>query len=253
MPKFKTATFVEHNDAGARLELKVDIQISADGVFYANLPDTYRSAFLTAPGFKPLSRAPGTFRLEAVTYDKLHNEIITGLRAYLKPEVEEVAVIRYNIESHVSFAETSDGRVVPNAGYPDAQWRKERGQFGSHHAASPAKGGYSLTIGARALTRRTIRYGDSCTVKYETYYKGESHLGHDNPAQLLNSWVSYQLPENCKEIPYSDEAALFFHRLLLGMATLSRQIQDSTFDQTALLALIAKQDNALMLAGPASN
>ena len=118
--------------------------------------------------------------------------------------------------------------------------------YGCHHASNPSYGGYNLTIGARALLKKTIIYGEIKKIKYESYYKGESHLGHDNPAQLLNSWCSISLPEDCKEIPYTDEAALFFHNLIFGMAQLSKRIQEHTFDQKNLLELISKGTGLLL-------
>lgn len=52
---------------------------------------------------------------------------------------------------------------------------------------------------------------------------------------------------NPKEIPYTDEAALFFYSLLMGMAQISRQIREATFQQENLLALISKQSETPLL------
>ena len=63
-------------------------------------------------------------------------------------------------------------------------------------------------------------------------------MGNQNPAQMLNSWTAFTLPDNAKEIPYTNEAALFFHNLMFGMAKISKQIQEATFQQNNLLELI---------------
>jgi hypothetical protein len=147
-------------------------------------------------------------------------------------------VIRYNIESHVAFAADVNGNIFPNSRFAGAEWSDKDGRYGGHVATCPSRGGYTLTIGAKAFLKTVYRYGDNEKVEYEYYYKGGSHLKHDNPAELLNSWTSFSLGDGAKEIPYSDEAALFFHDLMLGMAKLSKLVQDNTFDQSGLSELI---------------
>jgi len=117
--------------------------------------------------------------------------------------------------------------------------------YGNHHASNQSDGGYSLTIGARALKKITWTQGRKVTVEYESYYgvdeNGDelSHHETDHPAGRLNSWCSFYLNDDCKEIPYTDDAARFFNDLMLGMAKLSKLIQERTFDQENLMKLIA--------------
>lgn len=252
MAKFKTEAFDVQNEAGAVYSAKVSVQISAAGWFYCLLPQELLAAFEGHPGVNAQSRAKGMFQVEASTFEELRSRVHAGLQRFMQPQVQETPVILYNLESHVSFAEQSDGTLVPNAGWPDAQWPKSKA-FGDHHAAHPSKNGYSLTVGARAMLKRVVRYGTQEKVSYSRWYKGGHHLDHDNPAQLLNSWMSFSLDEShCKEIPYSDEAAMFFHQLMLGMAALSRQLQAATFEQDKLLALIARGGAGLLPAPSAS-
>jgi hypothetical protein len=255
MPRFKKETFHVRNKAGAYLALDVVININAEGEFYANLPAAYRAAFADKNSYLSgrASKAPeDMFRVVATTYELLKTDIEQGLRKHLSPEVTETPVIRYNIESHVTFATDDKGDVYPNAGFPGARWPDDGGlnMFGSHHAANPSPGGYSLTMSAKAMLKRTIRYGDNVRVEYENFYDGGHHLGRDNPAQLLNSWAAMDLGRTPKELPYSPKTALFFHNLLLGMARLNQQIQAVTFDQENLLKLIDKQEGVPMLQGP---
>ena len=93
----------------------------------------------------------------------------------------------------------------------------------------------------------------SCTqvklVSYSDYYAGGDHHGRSNPAGLLNSWWAVGVGDRPKEIPYSADAALFFHRLLQGMAEISRRIQEATFTQDRLVELIAKSNGVPFLGG----
>lgn len=247
MPHFKKAEFSVGNKAGAVERLDVDILISASGEFYAHIPNYLEPAADKSIIDRPGSKIEGKFKVVATTLAALERGIQDTLNRFVVPEVIEKPVIRYNIESHVAFAEDADGTISPNASWPGAVWQKNSSMFGDRHAVSPARGGYSLAIGARAILKITHKFGDNSEVTYAPYYKGASHLGHDNPAQLLNSWSALTMGNNPKEIPYTDEAALFFHSLLMGIAQISKRIQEATFQQENLLALIAKQSGTPLL------
>lgn len=264
MPKLKKAEYMARNDPGHLERLDVELHVDRKGRFYCDLPEHLRTPFDARLIDSSARRVPeGFFRAVSSSLEALESAIRAALHAYVRPQVTEEPVIRYNIESHVSFAEDRDGNVYPNACWPGAQWAdagftvnesgRERAldksrRYGGHHAANPAQGGYGLIIGAKALMKRTIRFGDKERVEYEPYYKGRHRSDYEgNPAALLNSWTSLDLGDHPKEIPYSDEAALFFHSLLLGMAELCRRIQAATFEKDHLLTLIANHSGAAML------
>lgn len=257
MPRFKKAHYSARNDADAIVALDVEINIDADGAFYANLPDYLRPAFDSKLlDFRSVRPPAGKFRACASTFAHLNKAIGEALNAYATPEITETPVILYNIESHVAFAEDEAGNIYPNARFPDAHWPsgEEEARYGKHHATHRASGGYSLVVGAKAMLKKTIRFGTKERIEYENYYKGDSHLEHDNPAQLLNAWVAMDLGKSPREMPYSDKAALFFHSLLMGMAEINRRIQAATFDQQQLLALIEQNSsNFLLLPGTPSS
>jgi hypothetical protein len=233
MPHFKTINIHARKEV-----LKVSVKISADGQFYCLLSSEYAPAAKSAFSHVEESEQKGTCKVGAQTFEDLKSNLWVMLSAHLEPEVTEVPVIRYNIESHVGFAEDSDGNIYPNAGFPGAEWVERDGRYGDHCAHRAAPGGYSIIVGACAQLKVITKYGDREEVGYKGYYKGGSHHRHDNPAELLNSWSSFDLGRDPKEIPYTDEAALFFHGLMLGMAKLAKQIQSHSFDQAALIRLI---------------
>lgn len=241
MPVFRRVEFIASNEAGAVDKFSIPININSDGVFYARVPNRLRVSF----DEECVSRErgggrEGFFRTSAPTFSEVVNEIRKAHRIFLRPTVEEKPVIRYNIESHVSFALDERGVIFPNARFPGAKWANVEKSYGGHHCSNPSTGGYSLTIGARAMLKRTSIYGDKVSSRYDYYYKGESHLGTENPAQLLNSWCSMSLPDDACEIPYSDEAAMFFFNLLKGMAELNRKVQEFTNTPEKLIRVISK-------------
>lgn len=228
---------------------KFKISVDVNGEFYANVPEYLADAFERVWP----SRAAGCVRVDSRDLKDLERELVAAVAAFNKPEITRENVILYNIESHASFAEDEDGNIHPNAGperFSWPQYDRKRELYGNHHACAPAVGGYSLKVGARALTKKTIKYRKGKSkVEYDAYYgQGGDHFGYTNPAEKLNSWCAMHVGENAKEIPYSDKAALFFHDLIMGMARLSQLIQESTFDQADLLSLI--ENDGRLLAAP---
>ena len=146
------------------------INVNSKGEFYATIPDFLEEAAATL-GAKKSNRSP----YSAQVFDKTLDGLIAKLKeiheAYLNPQVVEALVIQFDITTHVSFAETPDGDVVPNCYYhPDAEWPTKDDRYGSHPSNGYA-GGYSLRLGARAMTKITRRYGNgSVMVSYEKYY-----------------------------------------------------------------------------------
>ena len=254
MPKFKDVEFVAKNDAGAVDKFKVSVEISATGAFYTYIPDKLRASFPENHIACGRRGRQGFFSTVGVaTFDELVKTIETAHKDFMKPTVTDEPVILYNIESHVSFAVDEEGRIFPNASYPGAEWlHDERKEYGGHDSGNRSEGGYSLAVGAHAMLKKTTTYGDKSHVSYKYYYKDGHHLGHDNPAEKLNSWCSFSLPDDAKEMPYSDEAALFFHGLMMAMAELNRRIQEFTKTPDRLALTIAKHKAVLMLPGPQS-
>lgn len=255
MPHFRTED-LGFSDHERTTPLKVKVSINAEGEFYCDVPEALslffkpHSSFLA--GHPEVRVAPVRGRKNKIisaNYAALKNALTDARNKHLAPITEVEHVIRFNIESHVSFAVGEDGDVYPNCYYPGTKWPSgdEAKRYGGHHAQNPTKGGYSITVGARALTKITTIYGSTKEVEYKPYYKGESHLGTDNPAQKLNSWSSVYLSERAREIPYTDEAARFFYELMLGMARLSKMIQDQTFETSALLQTIERTTGLSLL------
>lgn len=253
MPRVKKYTFeVSIGNGLGTVRADVVFHVNAAGQFYCQVPsevlDYFSVGELYQDGVRCRSNKGGQLTLYANTLGALENIIVVAIRACNTPEIITELVIQYNLESHISFAQTQDGVIHPSAQSEGAQWSDgdTKKMYGGHYASNKSEGGYSLTIGAMAMVKVTSKVGERVSVKYSRYYKSGSHFDVSDPSGLLNSWTGFSLPNNPKEIPYTEEAALFFHNLMMGMARLSKQIQEATFDQSNLLAAI--QSNALQLA-----
>lgn len=255
MPYLKTINFTIKNEAASEA-VKVKINVNTKGQFYTNVDSELLESIKGA--FDRKCYNPVAFKDKIQVTESSLDDLVTNIKqAYqndFSPIITQEPMILYNIESHIAFAEDKEGNIFPNSGFEGAKWTMENNHdndmYGSHYASNVSKGGYSITIGARAKMKTTYKYGTNEKVKYADYYKDGSLHGHDNPAQLLNSWCSFELPDNPKEIPYTDDGALFFHKLMTGMASLSQLIQNNTFNQQNLLKLILSGNNPLSLKAP---
>lgn len=250
MAKIKTAQFRQKigNKPGMDVTVNLTISVNTKGEFYFKLPE------LLEPIYKGASKPDSCYVRTNTVFSKSLEMLESGVYSALRTIANEQVVIKvehvicYNIKSDVSFALDAEGSVQPNAGYPGAYWPKDDERYGSHYASRPCVGGYSLVVGAMAYEKTTKIFAGQEDVTYTRWHgKNGSHLGNKNPAERLNSWTSFTLPEKCREIPYSDEAAEFFFNLMHGMAQLSRLIQENTFCQQKLLETIAQSTGSNLL------
>jgi len=251
MPKLKTDTVMIGTGGLGTFSLKFEIHVNVSGEFYSPVPLDVEEYFTDGRHYRDsvICRANKKGRLTLYTkaMECIGGVYQDALSAIHKPDIQVEHVIKFNIESKVSFATDDEGNIYPNASKEGTHWMggDEKGKYGGLHATNCNAGGYSLTIGAKALTKTTITLGQKKKVTYKNYYEDGNHFSYDNPAGKLNSWShAFSLKEDAREIPYSGEAAMFFYDLMMGMAKLSKLIQDNTFDTAVLLANI---DNGLNL------
>lgn len=228
------------------IQINYIVHVNSSGEFYCAVPEELKDYLHENINnnwiWTSMSHPSKKWNAYARSLEDLKMGLTDAAKKVFEPKIEETNVILYNIESRIAFATDSDGKIFPNSGYPGASWPKDgdRNKYGNISVPRPSQDGYQLIIGAKAYSKRTISYGEVEKIKYEPYYgEGGNHLGKNNPAEILNSWTSFSLnKDNVSEIPYSDEAAIFFNELMLGMAKISKIIQDNTFDKNNLLNII---------------
>jgi len=240
MPRLKKDHVNVRLESGEYVGTEIIIHVNTAGEFYCPVPTKLKDFFDSESNFVRKNRN-GNLQIYRDSIEELKRTVGQGLEDHYAPTVVEEEVIRYNIESHVSFCIGLDGQTIySNGRYAELaegtyNWNDDR--FGHHDACRPSRGGYSLTIGAKAFKKITYTRGSKFDIEFKNF--GENDLDDDHPAALLNSWCSFTLPEDCREMHYCDEAALFFHDLMMGIAKLSKLIQDTTFDEKSLQKLIA--------------
>lgn len=223
----------------------VDVKINASGMFYCDVPLEFNKYYIVdrdCYGSTVCEYGRGKKKIiKAQSFADLKTSLDCAMKHCFAPTVTTEYVIRFNIKSQASFAVNDHGEISRNASADGFKWQldQKENMFGNLSSINEAKGGYSLTIGAKALIKTTTVIGQNKTVTYAPYYKDSTHHHMDaNPATKLNSWCSFTLPEDAREIPYSDEAAIFFDNLMFSMVKLSKLIQDASFKDDELVKLI---------------
>lgn len=237
MAKVKTQT-INVNKKGIKGKLTVTINVDKEGIFKCKIPADLFHAAKSVFGNVSVDwlRGERVYWVSTKTLDELEHNLYQSLLTQLTVNSKQEHVIQYTIKTRISFAQDKNGTIYPNASFPDAEWADGEKYSNDNHILHERKG-YAIEIGAKVMTKITSQYGNTKKVSYEAY-NGDNN-DEQNPAALLNAWTSFDLGNDPKEIPYSNDAALFFHRLMLGMAELSALIQKYTFEQSDLLNCIA--------------
>jgi len=231
MARLKKEHFWTQNKAGFPIDFSVQINVATNGSFYAKPPDYIAEIIDT----------DFNGNVHAITLLKLKEKLQAALESHAEPEVTKEHVIRYYVETQIFYAVDKHGNICPNASWTDnAEWHEGADtRLVKTHAGRPSSGGYMLKIGAEAMTKITHSYGARKKVTYSSYSKGAANLDDTaNPAAMLNAWCAIRMPDDAKEMPYSDEAAMFFYDLMMGMARLCHMIDTEMGDPEKIQELI---------------
>lgn len=265
MAKLTNHPFHYENETGEKMEFTSSVTLDQDGTFNVSIPDDLRDTahallrdkrshevHITKPATSHSYRASGK-RL-----DDVKAFIRAAMAEHLKCEVITERVIVYGHAHNVCYSVASDGSVHAN-GYLAEEAGGTPGNYGRHggelHATNHAPL-YSVGLGARVMDKVTYRRasGDKTIYKRHPDFPG-SHLSFDSPAKCLNAFAGLSIdPERStvEEMPYSDEAAMFFYDAMAAMCKLSEQVKNFLGDKQALMVAI-EQRASLLLTGPSKS
>ncbi|UYD21565.1 hypothetical protein [Vibrio phage 29Fa.3] len=262
MPKVRTERYyLSFGDGIDPVSGTYDININADGEFYARVPEIALPYFQRGTKYRSCMCQLDRTKKPALYTKVMEDLIVTvreGIKACCEPDIKRENVILYHIGSKVCFASNASGEVAPTAQPEGFEWAsgsmEDKEKYSSDPFNKPHEGGYSITVGAVARTKVTTVLGGQESVKYERYFgEGNDHWNQEHPAARLNAWTGFSLPKKPKEIPYSDDAAEFFYSMMEGLVKLGKRLQDATFEQEDLLALIAQGGSPLLPAPKKDN
>lgn len=166
---------------------------------------------------------------------------------YLACETVTERVIVYGYHLNVSYYKDEAGHIRPNGvGCTGGGWAKT--EVNANHPVSF----YSVGLAAAVFDKTSYKRSSGTTHQWDLVRLDD----RTQPAALLNAWCGLSIePEdlgnNCqrlyKEMPYTDEAAMFFHGLLLNLSTLAETVGAFFGDAKRLQAAIASGQRLLSL------
>lgn len=226
------------SDRGEWLSFDSSIYVDSTGVFSCTYPEYLQdcvSSLARAEGVeweRKVQSKGFVWRVYGLNLQKLKDFLKAALFAFATPAVEREPVIRYNVKSQVAFVQAGDEIYADGYGaganYEGQDPDRPRGRwvsepfYGQHVSNTPARGGYSIIVGAEACMKVKTTFGDKVKVTYERWQGPSDGAGHK-----LNQWQGFILNDkDTQEIPYTEEAALFFNNMMYSIAKLAKQLHD---------------------------
>ncbi len=245
MPSLGKHHFTHSNLAGESMEFDAAITVTDNGVFSiaipAELEDTCHGL-----GF-PIVQPQKNLFLRGRDLELLKSQVRKAMEEHLKTERVAERVIVYSTDLKVAFWQNPDGSIAPNGYLGDE--REKGGDWSAVSSVSATKvaSHYHVGLFAHVVDRVEYRRGAAGTkVAYEKVDTGrfKSNEGMDW-AYRLNAFTGlaqrYEWMENLSRMPYTEEAAKFFHDSLAGLCLLARQIDGFFKSPEALRLAIEKQ------------
>jgi hypothetical protein len=270
------------NESGSKCELPISIVVDKDGLFSAIVPDWIESnIYALLPDrndpFRDRHKFYGVYIARPKEHLHIYCKIMEKLKIclhealvqYSAPVVVKELVIRYNTKVQAAAYELPDGRLFANGYVADkigkAEGLQKDERFGGYgnwakelktESNNPAYGGYSVQVGAAVQVKVTTTRGESVKIVYESP-SGFTHSDVNVPeaAEKLNSFIGLSLSNSSyysdrdiilQEIPYTDEAAEFFYRIMIGIAEMGLKMARFFADKETMIARIQARNTPLL-------
>lgn len=234
MPKFKKIVLrpsrYSPNDADY---VDVQININKNGVFYCNLP-THLESVVQASGnvlkngsWLSQSTRSQEWQLFCASYAGLVDDLHSSHAIATEPKVSRKLKIAYLASSNIQFAIDDNGNIFKNATKNGTKWHCNEINRAKH--SNHSFGSYDISFNARVVVEVTKVYGDVTKIEYDNMHCHPDLLTPE--IEALNQWVRLELPlENLASkfnlVDYTPQLAIFFDKLIMGMAQIAKQFYD---------------------------
>lgn len=255
MAKLPSIEFKHENQTGEVMHFRSEVSITNDGTFSVTIPDelleTARANARARQHAVEVTKPPTAklWRVSGTQLDVIKRFVSAAVHDHLACEVTTERIIAYNHSLDVAFCYASDGSIHPN-GYMAQDAAGGSGNSGNGYDwegnlnATITASLFAVGIAGRVFDKVTYRRASGVRVKYERVVC--PGFKFDTPTQRLNSFVGLSMkPENCEQMPYSDEAAEFFYDAMLAMCKLAHQVKVFIGDKENLERAIANRVSML--------
>jgi hypothetical protein len=241
MATLKPLKFRRKNHAGEVMEFSALCSVGQDGVFSINIPDELaETAKAMRDPLVSVSQQRVHWRVSARTLEAATRFVNAAIDEHLAVEVKVELVICYAHNVKVAYFENADGSIHPNGyfgnyeGGPGNTWK------GKLNGSSDQDDAFSVAFVARAFERTTFIRPNQTKIVF-----GRPDAAHhdDGPLGRLNGFAGlgrFQPGKATAWVPYTDEAAEFFTKMMLGMCDLARKLEQFIDDKDALQIAIQR-------------
>lgn len=245
MPSIGKHPFVHLNKAGEKMSFEAAMSVDSQGVFSIMVPDVLESACRHLQ--LDIARPKTNLFVRGRDLEKVKSQVRQAVVAHMETEAVTERVIVFSTDIKASFWQNPDGSMASN-GYMGVS-REQGGDWGTigDLDARQTVPHYVVGLGARVVDRVEHRRGDS-VIKVR-YVKADTGRFDWNDgmewAHRLNSFtglhIDLERAHGMQRMPYTEEAAKFFHDSLIGLCVLARQIDGFFKSPEALQLAIEKQ------------
>ena len=253
MPKLKKQEFLCKPKAGEIYKFSSDVSVNAQGLFVFTVPEELmdtinllrKSDLFKGIGITAGVSRSGKFNVYSPRFENGKSFIRAVLAAFTECEIRTERVILFGYNLDVAYAKSAMGSFHPNVYLANA----DSGDTGVANANSSTWNGnlnatsnrdyYSVGIVARAFDKVTYRRptGETSEFKQVEDASKDSFLAKLNAFVGLHFYFGFAR-ERFKEIPYSEEAAEFFYRIMLGLCKMADQIGEFLGDTERVVEAI---------------
>lgn len=266
MPKIKTHHFKATNKAGQEIEFDSDVSVDNNGVFAVVIPDLYQID-IEANLLKgcALRRPRKYFRVESKSLDDAVESVYEGLKSLLNTKETHELVIRYKYVTECHYAKhVENGKLYSNCGLGMAEngqttdfggrivnWVENGAERNRMSFNSPEP--YTISIQAQVLRKTTYASKSNQRVEYFRTHQSYDGTINGEKSELgefgtkLNGFNNTNLSQVDEEIPYTEDAAKFFHDAMLAICGISDKLSMFFADKENVIMAIENQTTMLPL------
>lgn len=238
------------SDAGEILEYVSDVHVGVDGRFSVSIPDEFSDVsekmnpnFFEVEGV--YKNRGNKVRVYGPNLDKIYSFIGKIAKEYFTCEVKREQVIAYGAVAKVAFWKDDDGDFYPNGSFASSGcWAK----IDTLDATHPADF-YSIGVAAKVLWKVTTSRASSVKITYE--YPMEFHQDKKSAGARLNGFCGLTIGDprygRIKEMPYSDEAAVFFYDMMMAMCKMAEKLEHFIENRELVMRAIDQRINGARL------
>lgn len=240
-------------------EASVAVSVLQDGTFSVAVPDDLQGlawklvkhhAVIKETGEVKIAKQSGAthaWRLHTKCLAYALNFLRECARHHLNVETVTERVIVYRVKCQAVFYVDGKGAIHQN-GADIADYHSDKGEWWGDAANMERFQSYSVGLAARIYDRTIFRRASGDTVRWDEPEK-LSDIG-----KKLNGFIHLDIHPDTRRgfqvVPYTDKAATFFWRMMIGVCDLARNVTAFFADQDRLQKAIENPSLALPLPRP---